>query len=211
MNSSDNVPDAEPAPWKHPTASLALRVLNSAKSSPAFHVLLCVPATGGRLALVLFMMALALSSAHAQPEIKFQPQEKFLLVGENAVLFDPARTENYRYNKITNAFMFTCWDPAEPQAGAMPDAAWDKKLAQDWSNQFATATGNANWRSIIPQLKGHAILQVPDRSWNQPVSGDSFLSWLYELAERQSLGQLRPHGGRAVCLMPAWFPFSINT
>lgn len=76
-------------------------------------------------------------------------------------MIDPARTDYYRYNNKTNAFMVTCWYPAEPQAGLDLGATWDYKLASDWSGVLAAVSGNATWPTLLTQFKGHAWLNAP--------------------------------------------------
>lgn len=76
-------------------------------------------------------------------------------------MIDPARTNLYRYNNKTNAFMLTCWYPAEPQAGLTLGPTWDNKLARDWSGVLATVSGNSTWPTVLTQLKGHAWLNAP--------------------------------------------------
>lgn len=90
-----------------------------------------------------------------------EPTGQYAVGTFSRVIVDPARTNAYRYNKKTNAFMFTCWYPAGPKPGAPADPAWDKKLAQDWSSLFASATADSSWTTILPQLKAHAILEAP--------------------------------------------------
>lgn len=44
----------------------------------------------------------------------------------------PPRTNLYRYNPKTNAFMVTIFYPAEtPAAGALPDSMWPRRIASD--------------------------------------------------------------------------------
>ncbi|MHC1768591.1 MAG: hypothetical protein AB9869_30650 [Verrucomicrobiia bacterium] len=76
-------------------------------------------------------------------------------------MIDPARTNYYRYNNKTNAFMVTFWYPAEPQAGLDLGPTWDYKLARDWSGVLASVSGNTTWPTILTQFKGHAWLNAP--------------------------------------------------
>lgn len=76
-------------------------------------------------------------------------------------MIDPARTNDYRYHKKTNAFMVTCWYPAEPQTGLDLGATWDYKLARDWSGVLAAVSGISTWPTILTQFKSHAWLNAP--------------------------------------------------
>lgn len=112
------------------------------------------------------------------------------------VICDPTRTNKYRYNRQTNAFMFTCWYPAEAQAGLLPAAAWDKKMAQDWSARFASASGDSSWTTIIPQFKGHALLEAPAvRGTNRfPVILFSHGYTVWRKANSRDAEELASHG-----------------
>jgi hypothetical protein len=89
------------------------------------------------------------------------PTGPFAVGTFSRVISDPARTNLYRYNKKTNSFMFTCWYPAELQAGLLPAAVWDNKLARDWSTILANVTGDSSWTSVVPQFRGHALPEAP--------------------------------------------------
>ncbi len=50
-----------------------------------------------------------------------KPSGPFAVGTFDRVMIDPTRTNRYRYNPPTNAFMVTFWYPAEsPRAGALP-------------------------------------------------------------------------------------------
>lgn len=76
------------------------------------------------------------------------------------VIRDPARPNAYRYNNRTNAFMLTCWYPAEPQAGLLPVPAWDAKVAAD-SARYSEFSEDTSWASVVTQFHGHALPEAP--------------------------------------------------
>jgi hypothetical protein len=89
-----------------------------------------------------------------------KPTGPFAIGTFSRVITDPARTNWYRYQNQTNSFMLTCWYPAEPQAGLLPGAAWDTEVAQD-SSRYGDFTESSSWAGIVPQLKGHSLLNAP--------------------------------------------------
>ncbi len=89
-----------------------------------------------------------------------KPTGPFAVATFSRVIADPGRTNRYRYNNQTNSFMLTCWYPAEPQAGLLPSAAWDTKVAQD-ANRYTGFGEDSSWAGIVPQLKGYALPNAP--------------------------------------------------
>jgi hypothetical protein len=89
-----------------------------------------------------------------------KPTGPFAVGTFSRVIADPARTNRYRYNNQTNSFMFTCWYPAEAQAGLLPGAAYDTQVAQD-ASRYGDFGENSSWASIVPHLKGHSLPNAP--------------------------------------------------
>jgi predicted dienelactone hydrolase len=84
-----------------------------------------------------------------------KPSGPFAVGTFSRVISDPARTNRYRYSNQTNAFMLTCWYPAQPQAGRLPAAAWDKQVAAD-SARYSEYAEDSGWANVVPQFSSHA-------------------------------------------------------
>lgn len=89
-----------------------------------------------------------------------KPTGPFAVGTFSRVISDPARTNAYRYNKKTNAFMLTCWYPAKPKAGLFPVAAWDPDVAAD-SSRYSELSEDPSWASVVPLFHGHATPEAP--------------------------------------------------
>ncbi len=90
-----------------------------------------------------------------------KPSGPFAVGTVDRVMVDPARTNLYRYQPATNAFMVTFWYPAEPPgAGVLPASAYDKRWAAD-PTVYTSHGYSSAWTNIASALVGHRFVGLP--------------------------------------------------